>query len=52
MAGYGALFDQVNSDGNTPLHNAAEGGHGMALKFLGQRGINLMIVTEWYCVLS
>lgn len=51
MAGYGALFDQVNSDGNTPLHNAAEGGHGMALKFLGQRGINLMIVTEWYCVL-
>jgi ankyrin repeat protein len=38
MAGYGALFDQVNSDGNTPLHNAAASGAGMCVKFLGQRG--------------
>ena len=38
MAGYGALFDQVSADGNTPLHNAAGGGHAMPLKFLVQRG--------------
>ena len=38
MAGYGALFDQVNAEGNTPIHKAADGGHAMCLKFLGQRG--------------
>ena len=38
MAGFGALFDQVNNEGNTPLHNAAASGAGMCVKFLGQRG--------------
>ena len=38
MAGYGALFDQVNAEGNTPIHNAAINGHAMCLKFLVQRG--------------
>ena len=38
MAGYGALFDQVNSAGDTPIHNAATNGHAMCLKFLAQRG--------------
>lgn len=51
MAGYGALFDQVNAEGNTPLHNAATGGHAMALKFLAQRGkytaFLACTVSEW-----
>ena len=45
MAGYGALFDQVNSQGDTPIHSAANGGHAMCLKFLGQRGNNTVICT-------
>ena len=45
MAGYGALFDQVNSQGDTPIHSAANGGHAMCLKFLGQRGNNIAMCT-------
>lgn len=48
MAGYGALFDQVNSDGNTPLHNAAAAGAGMCVKFLGQRGKMQIICVNFY----
>lgn len=40
MSGHGALFDQTNSEGNTPIHNAAMNGHGMCCKFLAQRGCN------------
>ena len=45
MAGYGALFDQVNSQGDTPIHSAANGGHAMCLKFLGQRGNTIAMCT-------
>lgn len=38
MSGHGALFDQTNSEGNTPIHNDAMNGHGMCCKFLAQRG--------------
>ncbi|KAK3583308.1 hypothetical protein CHS0354_038919 [Potamilus streckersoni] len=40
MAGFGALFDQINSESNTPIHLAAMGGHAMCIKFLVQRGCN------------
>lgn len=38
MAGYGAQFDQYNSDNNNPIHMSALHGHGMYCKFLAQRG--------------
>ncbi|CAG2211743.1 Ankyrin repeat and EF-hand domain-containing protein 1 [Mytilus edulis] len=40
MAGYGAQFDQYNSDNNNPIHLSALHGHGMFCKFLAQRGCN------------
>ena len=38
MSAFGALFDQVDDQGNTPVHLAAMNGHAMACKFLSQRG--------------
>ena len=37
LHGYGAVFDQVDSTGNTPVHYAAKG-FAMCCKFLAQRG--------------
>ena len=39
MAAYGANFDQVDDQGNTPVHLAAMGGHANCCKFLAQRGM-------------
>ena len=38
MSAYKANFDQVDEQGNTPIHFAAKGGHAMCCKFLSQRG--------------
>ena len=38
LAAYGAQFDQVDDQGNTPIHLAAVNGHAMCCKFLSQRG--------------
>lgn len=48
MTGYNANFDQVNMDGNTPIHFGAMAGHGVCCKFLSQRGklrINLKMFS-------
>lgn len=39
MTAYGAVFDQVDDKGNTPVHLAAQGGHAMCCKYLAQRGL-------------
>ena len=38
LAAYGADLGKVASDGNTPLHYAAQQGFGPICKFLSQRG--------------
>jgi len=38
LAAYGADLGKVASDGNTPLHHAAQQGFGPICKFLAQRG--------------
>ncbi len=38
LAAYGANFDQVDDQGNTPIHYGAKGGHGQCCRFLAQRG--------------
>ncbi|CAG5126592.1 unnamed protein product, partial [Candidula unifasciata] len=40
MAGYGADFNVLASDGGNPIHHAAAKGHAMCIKFLSQRGCN------------
>ena len=38
LSAYGANFDQVDEQGNSPIHAAAKAGHAMCIKFLSQRG--------------
>ena len=38
LAAYGADLGKVASNGNTPLHYAAQQGFGLICKFLSQRG--------------
>ena len=38
LAAYGADLGKVTTDGNTPLHYAAQQGFGPICKFLSQRG--------------
>lgn len=40
LAAYGANFDQIDDQGNSPIHYAARGGHGPSCRFLSQRGCN------------
>ena len=44
LAAYGADLGKVATDGNTPLHYAAQQGFGPICKFLSQRGEHLVHV--------
>ena len=46
LSAYGAVFDQYDEQGNTPIHYAAKAGHAMCIKFLGQRGEVIAIPIE------